>query len=269
MILLRTGILITFGILIICITNGCSEDAPTEYSEIELLATIPEDGGIISATGELKLFFDNAPKSVTVNGKPARIQGNAATIQIEKLLLIRGTEKIVSIEWRNPDDSIAGTKTTRLTVVKRATRVVVDPAPGWDYIPTNTLFRLTFDQEVAAAWLNDTPAVGSGLNWKVSPLLSAGPGQTLNIKWVNQDGSTGAMKVGPYRIADIHNGEPLVVGGTVADGAVDVDPAPINAGGFRFDFDEDVTGTIKLTDEAGADLNWIGTVAGQTATVTA
>ena len=54
-----------------------------------------------------------------------------------------------------------------------------------------------------------------------------------------------------------------------ADGANDVDPAPINAGGFRFDFDEPVTGTIKLTDEAGADLNWIANVAGQTATLTA
>ena len=45
--------------------------------------------------------------------------------------------------------------------------------------------------------------------------------------------------------------------------------APINTGGLRFDFDEPVTGTIKLTDEAGADLNWIANVAGQTATLTA
>ena len=36
---------------------------------------------------------------------------------------------------------------------------------------------------------------------------------------------------------------------------------------YEFDFDEDVTGTIKLTDEAGVDLNWIGAVAGQTATL--
>ena len=48
-----------------------------------------------------------------------------------------------------------------------------------------------------------------------------------------------------------------------------VDPAPINAAGFRFDFDEAVTGTIKLTDEAGADLNWTPNVGGQTATLTA
>ena len=41
-----------------------------------------------------------------------------------------------------------------------------------------------------------------------------------------------------------------------------------NAGGFRFDFDESITGTINLTDEAGANLNWIANVAGQTATLT-
>ena len=151
----------------------------------------------------------------------------------------------------------------------RATTVEVDPPPGFDHTPSNTLFALTFDQEVAAAWLNDTPAVGSGLNWKVAPRLWVGVGQTLNIKWVNQDGSTGAMKVGPYLILDVHNGVPAITSGTVADGAADVDPGPINVGGFRFDFDERITGTVKLTDEAGADFNWIANVAGQTATLTA
>jgi hypothetical protein len=53
----------------------------------------------------------------------------------------------------------------------------------------------------------------------------------------------------------------------VADGSVNVNPAVMNAG-IRFDFDEDVTGTIKLTDEAGADLNWIASVFGQIAILT-
>ncbi|MCE2393609.1 Ig-like domain-containing protein [Candidatus Poribacteria bacterium] len=62
---------------------------------------------------------------------------------------------------------------------------------------------------------------------------------------------------------------PRITDGTVADGTVDVAPAPISGGGFRFDFDEDITGTVKLTDETGADLNWIANVWGQTATLTA
>ena len=62
---------------------------------------------------------------------------------------------------------------------------------------------------------------------------------------------------------------PVITSGTVANGDVDVDPAPINAGSFRYDFDEPITGTIKLTDEAGVNLNWIANVRGHTATLTA
>ena len=75
--------------------------------------------------------------------------------------------------------------------------------------------------------------------------------------------------VGPYTVSDPDVTAPAIASGTVADGDADVDPAPINAGGFRFDFDEAVTGSVKLTDEAGADLNWIANVGGQTATLTA
>ena len=155
----------------------------------------------------------------------------------------------------------------------RATTVLVDPPPppnpNWAIV-TNTEFTLKFDEEVLEVTVNDTPALGSGINWKWSvPILPHGS-LKLRIKWKNRDGSKGYSTVGPYKVADNGGGEPpTITSGTVADGAADVDPAPINAGGFRYDFDEDVTGTIKLTDEAGADLNWIATVAGQTATLTA
>ena len=150
--------------------------------------------------------------------------------------------------------------------------VIVDPAPSANLnwaIARNTEFTLTFSEAVIAVTVNDTPASGSGLNWKWSaPPLPYGPFK-LNIKWKNRDGSKGFSTAGPYRAADVNVSPPAITIGTVADGAADVNPAPINAGGFRFDFDEPVTGTIKLTDEAGADLNWIATVAGQTATLTA
>ena len=197
--LLRTGILIMFGILIICVTGGCGEDPPEE------VVTPPQPQ-------------DDVPPPPTIT-------------------------------------------------------VVVDPAPpanpNWD-IATNTEFRLTFDEEVVAVTVNDTPASGSGLNWKWSawPALPYGP-LKLNIKWKNRNGSKGFSTVGPYRAADINVEPPAITSGTVTDGEVDVDPAPINAGGFRFDFDEAIAGTVKLTDEAGVDLNWIANVAGQTATLTA
>ena len=150
-----------------------------------------------------------------------------------------------------------------------ATTVMVNPASG-GYIPPNAEFVLTFDEGVVAVTVNGTPATGSGLNWKWSaqPALPEGLVFVV-VEWINRDGSRGTMEVGPYNVAWGEPEPPAITSGTVSYGDADVDPAPINAGGFRFDFDEDVTGTIKLTDEAGADLNWIATVAGQTATLTA
>ena len=275
--LLRAGILIMFGMLIIGIIGGCS-DSPTEAGDelekIDLVATVPEDGGIVSATGELRMTFEGFPKSVYVEGKPAIIQDNTAIVKITDLSnLIPGTEKTVTIEWRNQDNFLAGSKTITFTVLKRVT-VMVDPSPTTTkpnvYILTHTEFTLRFNEEVAAVTVNETPAAGSGRNWKwrADPHLPYGS-VFLNIEWTNRDGSTGVKTVGPYEAVDNGGEPPLITSGTVSDGEADVDPAPINAGGFRFDFDVDITGTIKLTDEAGANLNWIGTVAGQTATLTA
>ena len=148
-----------------------------------------------------------------------------------------------------------------------ATSVTVDPAAGAT-VPSNQQFSLTFDQGVTAATVNGAAATGSGLNWTASPALAEGSA-TLNVEWTNRDGSTGSQAVGPYTVSDPDVTAPGIASGTVADGDADVDPAPINAGGFRFDFDEAVTGSVKLTDEAGADLNWIANVGGQTATLTA
>ena len=157
-----------------------------------------------------------------------------------------------------------------------ATEVVVDPPPRAStdavtyLIPRNTKFTLTFNEGVIAVTVNDTPASGSGLNWEWSarPALPYGPIK-LKIGWTNRDGSKGFSAVGPYRAADVNVSPPKIMSGTVWDGEVDVDPAAINGGGLRYDFNESVTGTIKLTDEAGADLNWVATVAGQTARLTA
>ncbi len=148
-------------------------------------------------------------------------------------------------------------------------KIVIDPASG-GYILPYTKFTLTFNEGVIAVTVNDTPASGSGLNWTWSAQPSLPDGSvTLKIKWTNRDGSGGFATSGPYKVADGQPDPPLIMDGTVSDGDADVDPARINAGGFRFDFDVDVTGTIKLTNEAGVDLNWVATVAGRTATLTA
>ena len=197
-ILLRAGVLITFGMLITCIISGCGDD-PTE--------------------------------KVVDPPQPENDVGLPSTIY-----------------------------------------VVIDPLPrGNVVIPQCIEFTLTFNEEVVAVTVNETPATGSGLNWEwFGGSLSEGTA-TLKIMWTNRDGSRAFAEAGPYHVVSgCPGGEPpAITSGTVSDGAADVDPAPINAGGFRFDFDEPVTGTIRLTDEAGADLNWIANVTDQTATLTA
>ena len=202
--MLRTAILITFGMLIICIIGGCGDDSPEVVTDPSNPRT------------------DDAPPPHT--GPP-------------------------------------------FTGI--AFMVMPDPGPGGTPIPPNTQFSLTFDEAVDAVAVNGFPATGAGLNWIASPILPEGDGQTLNVSWTNQNGSKGFQTVGPYTVVDNGGEPPNITSGTVIDGETDVDPAPINAGGFRFDFDVDVTGTIKLTNEAGVDLNWVATVAGQTATLTA
>ena len=193
--LLTAGILITFGLLIICIFGGCGDDDP--------------------------------PEKVT--------------------------------DPPQPEDDVQSPP---------AIKVMVDPASG-DYIPPHTEFTLTFNEEVVVVTVNGTPAAGSGRNWRwrAKPILPEGP-HTLKIMWTNRDGSTAFAKAGPYEVVWGGGEPPDLTSGTVFDGAADVDPALINQGGLRYDFNERITGTIKLTDEAGADLNWIGAVAGQTATLT-
>lgn len=61
---------------------------------------------------------------------------------------------------------------------------------------------------------------------------------------------------------------PSIVTETVSNGDVKVDVNQSNADGFRFEFNEPISGSIKLTDEAGKDLNWTANVSGRTATLT-
>ena len=208
--LLRTTILITFGLLIICIIGGCGDDSPEVVTD---------------------------PSNPTTSG---------------------------ATPPRTDDGSPPHT----------GSPVSVDPIPGAE-IPSNTQFSLTFLQgavgvkDVVAVTVNGVAATGAGDHWTVSLTLQEGDSQILNVSWTNRDGSSSSQAVGTYTVKVPDTTPPRITSGTVADGATDVDPALINAGGFQFGFNEDVAGSIKLTDEAGVNLNWIATLAGQTATLTA
>ena len=194
---LRNGVLITFGILSICIVSGCTPD--------------DEDD-------ECEEVWDSLHPEEEYDGPPS------------------------------------------------ATVVVVDPPPGAT-LPSDQQFTLTFDQGVTAASVNGAAAAGYSLNWTASPALPEGV-VTLSVGWTNRDGSADFQAVGPYFIRNPDVTSPVIVDGTVRDRDRNVDPVLVNAGGLWLDFNEEVTGTVKLTDEAGVNLNWIGNVVGATATLT-
>ena len=202
--LLRTAILITFGMLIISIIDGCGDDDPPEQVVEPPQVEPPQ-------------FEEDIPPHT---GPP----------------------------------------------------FLVSPAPG-TVIPPNTEFSLTFVQgavgvkDVVAVAVNGVGATRTGDHWTVSLTLQEREVLTLNVSWTNRDGSPGGTVTGPYTVK-VPGTPPRITKWTVGDGDADVDPAPINQDGLRYDFDEPIIGTIKLTDEAGADLNWIATVAGRTATLT-
>ena len=204
---LRAGILITVGVLIICMISGCGDDDPLEEVTEP---TQPEE---------------HVPPTATIEEGPP-----APTIT-----------------------------------------VMVDPPPGSNIDQARTEFRLRFSAEVSCVKINGRSARGSGFNWSVSANhLPLGPKQALDIEWKSRAGSTGFRSVvGPYTVEHAQDVAPAITRGTVFHAEPNVDPAPINARGFRFEFDEPVTGTVKLTDEAGVDLNWIANVVGWTATLTA
>ena len=154
--------------------------------------------------------------------------------------------------------------------VPRAHTVKVhpDPDPCLRVFP-DTEFTLSFDEGITAVMVNDTPATGAGRNWMVMPGLEVGTAW-LNIEWFNRDATRRATTIGPYVVVAGPNAleSPAITHGTVRNGEDDVNPAPINASGLLFFFDEPIIGAIKLTDEACADLNWTGTVDDRTAALT-
>ena len=198
--MLRTTILVTFGLLIICIISGCADDAPTE--------------NVVALPSLEEADVDH-------------------------------------------DYSVPSTETVK-----------VYPDPCIPVFP-DTQFTLIFDNGIVAARVNDTHATGAGRHWTALPGLEVGTAR-LNIEWTNRDGSRRATTIGPYVVLAGPDAleSPAITRGTVRNGEDDVDPAPINASGLLFFFDEPVIGAIKLTDEACADLNWTGTVDDRTAALT-
>ena len=136
------------------------------------------------------------------------------------------------------------------------------PASGGT-IAANADITLTFSSDPGDVTVSPGTVEGSGKTRIVKGPFPEGA-LTLNVSWTNGDGSTSLS----YTVAAADNEAPTVTGGTVSDGAEDVDPEDINGDGvIEVTFSEDVTGNIALQTEAGDNVGWLGKVEGTKGTL--
>ena len=161
----------------------------------------------------------------------------------------------------------AKSSTAEITVAQLATTIEI--------IPAGPLRIVTGRSQQLSATVrdpNNNPIARAEVRWESQGSFIATVDSTGLIT-AKSDGQTNiiASSSGLSQLVTINVPDttgPSIVNGTVSDGAIRVDVNQINAGGFRFDFNEPIIGSIKLTDEAGENLNWIANVLGQSATLT-
>ena len=141
------------------------------------------------------------------------------------------------------------------------------PAAGGE-IAANGALIINFDNgkniEGGAVTVNGTPATlaGNQATWNAAGLTPGGSA-ALAIAWTNTDGSAGSASV-TVTVKAVDNTAPTVTGGTVKNGAKDVDPGPINeAGKIEVTFSEAVSkGEVSLGvdggDALGTQAEWAG-----------
>ena len=138
----------------------------------------------------------------------------------------------------------------------KATTATAVP-PSGSTVPQGSAITLTFDQSVKAV----AGATGSGKTWTIPAAA------TVTVTWTNQDDSAGGPITLTYTVTAPDTTAPTIASGSVKNGDKDVEVDPLNTGGIKITFNENVTGTIKITLEDGTDLLWIGKVSGKDATL--
>ena len=161
----------SFWVCLICfVILGCTNyDQPTA----NLIESNPPEGSLfhVDLSPPLELTFDESPRSVTVNGTPADVQGNVVFWE-SKGRLSSGEQDIV-IEWINPDGS-SGTGAVISLVVTDAPPIPprilessvhpgatdVDPGP----LNLNGI-TIWFSEDIRSGTIEITLEGGKPLNW--------------------------------------------------------------------------------------------------------
>ena len=194
------------------------------------------------------------------------------------------------VNWSSSNHAVASVISGRVTARGNGTAIITATSGK-----ASDTAEITVEQETGT--IKITSAIPSlirvGQSFRLTAIVRDSrnyPIATARINWLTSDpsiatvSSTGLVTAradGRTAIAALSGGlsdtvsivvpdttPPSIVTGTVSNGEVNVDFGQINTAGFRFDFNEPISGSIKLTDEAGRNLNWSANVSGRTATLT-
>jgi hypothetical protein len=120
---------------------------------------------------------------------------------------------------------------------------------------------LTFDNPPEDVTVSTGDATTTRKTVEITGPFDPGP-LALTITWA--DGNQTLA----YTVAVPDTEAPKITSGSVNDGDKDVDPEALNSGGrIQVEFSEEVTGNIALQTAAGADVGWLGKIAGNKGTL--
>ena len=136
-------------------------------------------------------------------------------------------------------------------------------SPASGDLASNGQITVTFDNDPGTVTASAGAVSGAGKTRTIAGPFTPGA-LSLTLTWTNGDGSHTLT----YNVTAPDNEAPTVTGGTISDGAEDVDPEEINGDGvIEVEFSEEVSGNIALQTEGGDDVGWIGKVEGMKGTL--
>ena len=210
----------------------------------------PAAGTTLTIDTPITLTFDNRPEDVAVSTGTATITNKKVEITGP---FDPGTLDL-TITWKD------GTQTLNYTVRPPVAFVRANPTSGAELDVGDTI-TLTFDNRPNNVTVSTGNVRSLGKNVRITGPFDPGP-LSLTITWA--DGSERLN----YTVRTPDTEAPRITGGTVSDGAKDVDPDTINTSArIEVEFSEDVSGNIALQTAAGVNAGWRGKVQGKKATL--
>ena len=248
-------------------SGGASQSVNITVAQVSAEISINLAAATLTAIEEslqLSAAVRDAENEPILNAPVSWSSSNTSVVSVSPrgLVTARGNGKVIITA-----KSGAKSSTAEITVAQSATTIEITPAGELKIVvgqnwQLNATVRDSNNNPIAGAevrWESQGPSIAT-VN-STGLVTAKGNGQTNIIV-----SSSGLSQLVTINVPDTTG--PSIVTGTVSDGDTGFDVGPINAGGFRFDFDEPIIGNIKLTNERGVNLNWTSNVLGKTATLT-